>query len=222
MRGDIDLERPKRGITMPVVVDEVPFWLASEMWQEGGVNTNSTTHSTSTSGGTTTSANTAQGYTAREGEDPEQRTMTESAGEANISTSTDGYATTESEARNWSRGGGRSQTLRSVREERPTQTYSLEECLHLAMLKLRQLPKRIAVMKGDRKRTIQFKTADVSTPLDVLSLRARFRALIAERSEYLLPYAAAMAEIEERHAALGINMKIIAAEPPPFEEPRWS
>src|SRR5258707_4907320 len=30
MRGDIDLERPKKGFTMPVVVDEVPFWLESE------------------------------------------------------------------------------------------------------------------------------------------------------------------------------------------------
>jgi hypothetical protein len=217
MRGDIDLERPKKGFTMPVVVDEVPFWLDSETETAGGSSGTQTTRSSTSGQGTSSGTSHQEGRIEREGEELDQRNINEGNSEGESSFSSDGVAFAESEGRNWSQSHGRHQTLKPVRQERPTQLYSLDESLHLAQLKLQQLPKRIAIMKGDRKRTIRFKTLDVKDPLNVAGNLKRLRAIVAERSPYLIPRAEAEAQIAERRAALGIPAAGETIEPPLFE-----
>ncbi len=221
MRGDIDLERPKKGSMMPVVIDEVPFWLESESESEGGSTTTSYTRSYSVSEGSTETTTSSEGYTVRAGEESETRSINEGTGDGITRATTEGFAFGDSEGRSWSRSTSRHQTLKPVRVERATQFYSLDESLHLAQLKLTHLPKRIFIMKGERKRTTRLTTLDVVDPPKLPGILARFRTLIAERSPYLLPRAAAEAEIAARRAALGIGAPSGTTEPPPFEA-KWS
>jgi hypothetical protein len=167
MRGDIDLERPKKAFTMPVVVDEVPFWLESESESEGETRSTTTARTSTQGQGTSSGTQQSEGRIEREGEELDQRTINAGTNEGESSFSSEGVGFSESEGSQRSRTQGRHQTLKPVRQERPTQLYSLDESLHLAQLKLLQLPQRIAIMKGERKRTIRIKTLDVKDPLKV-------------------------------------------------------
>ena len=221
MRGDIDLDRPK--LTMPVVVDEVPFWLESESSSEGWATSWAATHSIASSEGSTVSTGTTTTYAAREGDDPEQRGVAESAGNAVSRASGQGIATSEGYSESYSRTRGRSETLRPVREERAVQFYSLDECLHLAQLTLRNLPDRAAVVKRRGMRTIRIMTPEVKPVLRLPRTTERFRALVCERSSYLVPFAAAQAEIEARR----MRLAHLAEEPmptplaPPLKDEGW-
>jgi Type IV secretion-system coupling protein DNA-binding domain len=209
MRGDIDLERPK--ITMPIVVDEIPFWLESDSSSEGWGTNRSTTYSITATDGITTSIGTGTTYTAGENDVPEQRGLSESASEATSHITAESFAVSDGYSRSGSRTTGRSQTLKPVREERAVQFYSLDESLHLAQLKLRNLPDRAAIVKRRGKRTVCIETAEVSGVLKLPRAVARFRALVAERSPYLLPRDAAELAIQERRRRLSQ----LAKEPPP-------
>lgn len=202
MRGDIDLERPKKGITMPVVVDEEPFWLESESYTESSSESRSTSDTTATGETAGSSEGTAELFHALEDMDPELRGLSAVRG-TNVSTSTNaGRAVSEGRALSTGRTLGRSQTLRSIREERSTQFYSLEESLHLAQLKLRNLPDRAAIVKRRNKRTVRVETLDVRDVLKLPKTAARFRARMAERSSYLVSREAAELEIETRQQRL--------------------
>ena len=221
MRGDIDLEKPKRGITSPIVVDEVPFWLESESSSEAWATNRSLTHGFITTDGSTASAGTSTTYTARDNDEPEQRSLAESASEATSRSTAESIAITEGSSHSHSRTSGRSQTLRAVREERPTHFYSLDESLHLAQLKLRNLPDRAAIVKRRGKRTIRVETTEVKDVLKLPQAVARFRTLVGERSAYLVPIALAQSEIEERRRRLFQRAEEPVSPVPPFEQPKW-
>lgn len=225
MRGDIDLERPKRGLTMPVVVDEVPFWLESESSTEGSATSRSVTHSVVTTEGSSTATSTSTTYTARENDEPEQRTVAEGASESEAASyaTAEGIAISEGYSHSHSRTRGRSQTLRPVREERPTQLYSLDESLHLAQLKLRNLPDRAAIVKRRGKRTIRVQTSEVKSVLKLPRTVARFRTLVCERSSYLVPLADAEAEIQQRRFRLSrLAEEPVSTQPePPLKDEGW-
>lgn len=204
MRGDIDLERPKRGITMPVVVDEVPFWLESESSSKGFTESHAVTQSFLTNDGTAISAGTSRGYSVSEGQGPEQTGAMESSVSTTSSSTSEGFAVTDSYSRSHSQTRGRSQTLRPVREERPTHFYSLEESLHLAQLKLRNLPDRAAIVKRRGKRTVRIETIETKPVLRVPAIIERFHAGIRERSSFVSDMAVAMAEIAVRQQSLSL------------------
>lgn len=174
----------------------------------------STTHSITTTEGVTTSTCTSTMYTARENDVPEQRGLSESTGEANHITG-ESFAESVGYSKSRGRTRGRSQTLKPVREERATQFYSLDEGLHLAQLKLRNLPDRAAIVKRRGKRTIRIETAEVKSVLKLPLSVARFRALVCERSSYLVPLADAEAAIEARR----LRLSQLADEPIPMPPP---
>jgi type IV secretion system coupling TraD/TrwB family protein len=198
MRGDLDLTKPKPGITMPVVVDEVPFWLESESTSEGYSSSRSSSESYSTSSGAGASTGTADSYSTPEGRDPEQRGQVLSRGESTSSAATSGTGSSSGSSESHSRTSGWSQTLRSVREERPTHFYSLEESLHLAMLKIRNLPDRTAIVKRRGMRTVQVTTVDLKPTLDAPKIVERFRKAVAAKSPYLASAASVQAELAAR------------------------
>ncbi len=212
MRGDIDLERPKQGITMPVVVDEVPFWLESESSSEGYTAGRSVTESTLMSEGTASAVSTSNAFSVVEGETPEQRGMTESASTTTSISVSEGYAVTEGYSRSQSQTRGRSQTLRSVREEWPTHFYTLEESLHLAQLKLRNLPDRAAIVKRRGQRTVRIETAEVKPVVRSTRIVERFRAAVSERSIFVSDIDAAEAEISARQQSLAPNQESASAQ----------
>jgi len=198
MRGDIDLQKPKPGISMPVVVDEEPFWLDSESTSVGHTSSWSTTESYSQGIGSGASSSTADSYFVTDNIDPELRGQVLSRSETSSSTLTTGSSYSTGGSESHARTTGRSQTLKSVREERPTHYYSLEESLHLAMLKIRNLPDRTAIVKRRGKRTVQVKTPDVKAALDVPKVVARFRERAATKSPYMARAAAVEAELVAR------------------------
>lgn len=202
MRGDIDLERPKRGITMPVVVDEVPFWLESESHTEGATESRASAESFATSETTGLSESTAQMFQSLVEANPELTGLVQTMSEARSTTTTTGYGASEGYATSASHTAGRAQTLRSVREERPTQFYSLEESLHLAQLKLRNLPDRAAIVKRRGKRTVRVETAEVKAVFTMPRAVERLHAQVSQKSAYLAPRAAVEAEIETRQKRL--------------------
>jgi hypothetical protein len=202
MRGDIDLERPKRGITTPVVVGEEPFWLESESESEGFATSRGITRSSSASETNSVSSGMGTVYIGGSGEELEQHGATEIAIETSGLTTTEDVATTETGSRSYARTKGRSQVLRSVREERPTHFYSLEESLHLAQLKLRNLPDRTAIVKRRGKRTVRIDTVDVEPVIDAPRIVERFRKTISGKSPYVSEIAVAEAEILDRQMSL--------------------
>ncbi|MEI9932659.1 MAG: type IV secretory system conjugative DNA transfer family protein [Rhizomicrobium sp.] len=190
MRGDVELATPKPGLTMPVVIGEEPFWLESESSSEGvSRNYSTTTGASSGEGKTETTSSVADG---EEG----------SSTEGSSSTISETMSVTEGRSTSSSRTRGRSQTLRSIREERPAHLYSLEESFHLAALALRNLPDRAAIVKRRGHRTVRVETIEVKPMLKMPDTAARFRDMVCERSPFVVGIAAAEAEIRERQAAL--------------------
>jgi len=218
MRGDIDLERPKRGITAPVVIGEEPFWLESESQSEGFSTASATTHSSSASDMNSESSGTSTLFSGAAGEPLEQRGATEISVGMSGRTTSEGVATTESESRSESRTSGRSQVLRSIREERPTHFYSLEESLHLAQLKLRNLPDRTAIVKRRGKRTVRIDMIEVRDVIDAPRIVERFRTAISSKSAYVSDISAAEAEILARQSALVSPVK---AKSKPGDDDFW-
>lgn len=201
MRGDIDLEKTK-AMTMPVVVGEVPFWLESESETEGSSSSHTYATSYSVSDGTGTSAGTSDSFAVFDGQDPEQRGTTTSAGESKVEITTTGISESVTTASSSSQTRGRAQTLRSVREERATQYYTLEESLHLAQLKLRNLPDRVAIVKRRGRHTVRVQTLEVKDPVALPQSKERFRERMAANSPFLISRDAALAEIKRRQSAM--------------------
>lgn len=199
MRGDIDLTKPKPGITMPVVVDEIPFWLESESSTEGYAHCTSYSESYTTGEAVTKSEGESATYAVINGNWNQQQTGSgTSAGESVASNTAMTTAWAEATTTSSGRTRGRSQTLKPVREERPTHFYSLEESLHLATLKIRNLPDRAAIVKRRGKRTIRVETLEVKPVLDAPKMLGRFRQKTLARSPFVSSSESALAEIEKR------------------------
>ncbi len=216
MRGDIDLESAK-SMTAPVVVDEVPFWLESTSESEGSATSRSYSESFSTTEGVGSSAGTSESYMVVDGQEMDDRTMAILASQSTSSTTTTGRSAGESFTTSQSRTVGRSQTLKAVRELRPTHYHTLEESLHLAQLKLRNLPDRAAIVKRRGKRTVRVETVEVKGVLNSKPILARFRERTSTKSPYMSPIAAARAEIEKRQADI-----FGTSEAPKGDEQFWS
>jgi hypothetical protein len=204
LRGDIDLRKPKHVVTMPVVVDDAPFWLESESWSESDTRSRATSESYSITESSGLSESTTETFSALEGEQPERHGLATTAGASSAISTTTGYATSEGEAHSTGHTKGRSQTLRAVREERLTaiQYYTLEESMHLAQLKLRNLPDQYAIVKRRGERTVQVKAVDIEPMLSLPATLGRFRGRVAATSPYVVTVEASRAEIAARAASL--------------------
>jgi hypothetical protein len=202
MRGDIDLEMPKRGLDMPVVVDEEPFWLESESGGEGRTTSHSFTRSSATTDSAGTAASEAEQYAVLRDGSSEQNGMALSAGNFAGSAMTTGWSESEAYGTSWSRNWGRAQTLKPVREWRHTAYYSLDECLHLAQLKLRNLRDQTAIVKRRGQRTVQVSTIEVKPLLKSPPIIARFRQKMSSRSAFVAQWSVAKAEVDGRLARI--------------------
>jgi len=199
MRGDLDLELPKTGLDMPVVVGEELAWLHSEGGSETASTVRTSTHGFSTSAGETRVQATADAFELVNGIERTNATgRTKSVSVSSQSVSAEAWSESaaigSAETKQW----GRSQTFRPVREWRHTAFHSLEECFHLAMLRIRNLPDQTAIVKRRGEMTVVVKTIAVRPTLAVKRIQARFRAKAAARSTFIIDTLAAQAAVDGR------------------------
>ncbi|HWB48625.1 MAG TPA: type IV secretory system conjugative DNA transfer family protein [Stellaceae bacterium] len=223
MRAEIELERPKWALTAPVVVGEETITLNSESTTETSTTNSSPTRTIVTTDGSATASGATTTYTAAEGETPEQWALAEAISEIASRTIAEGFATTEGYSHGYARSRGSAEALKSIREERPTTLYSLEEGLHLAQVALRNLPDRTAIVKRRGLSAVRIETPEVRNVLKLPRALARFRKSVGDRSPYLLTVTAAEAVITERRRRLSrlIEEPAPSAPPPPLKDEGW-
>lgn len=209
LRTTFNLEQPKHVLDKPVVVDEVPFWLESE----SETDTWGTTRTESESYGTGVTSGSGSGLADRY---DTQGNFIGSSGSTSGSDGTSeswGSSSTESTSEGGARSKGWSQTLRPVRVTMPTSVYSLDEALHLAIIKLRELPNRAAIVRRRGKPPVRFRTPEIKPALASEDGVGRFLERTREASPYLSGSDAADTEIASRLASIG------ARRPPPSDGP---
>lgn len=198
-RSSLKLDRPKHVLDKAVVVDEVPYWLDSESWTQSESSAESTTES-STWGSASGSSESLAGTYSAEGDGPyslvaslaSSLSESEGGGSSYMSSSTTGTSATH----------GRAQTLKPVRVTMPTAVHSLEEELHLAIVKLRELPNQAAIVKRRGRPPVRFRPATVNPPPVWDELRERFLATMRGSSPYIIATEQAEAAIAARAETL--------------------
>jgi hypothetical protein len=214
-RGTFNLERPKHVLDKPVVVDEVPYWLESE---SSGYSS-STTRTTGETSGWQSSSGTSEGTSESYGPDPngsDPYGVSRSAGSSSGQSSGVSSHASLGETDGWSRSSGRSQTLKPVRQMMPSAVYSLEEELHLAIVKLRSLPKQAAIVKRPNHLPVRITPTDVVPAASGRARAGGFVEAVRDASGFIAPAAVAEAEIAERLAQLRNR------EPPSEDTDFWS
>jgi len=152
MRGSFNLERPKHSLDKPHVVDEIPFWLESE----------SSAVSESRSQGTSESSGWSSATGLTENYDTDSNVI--GSGSSSGSGASGGWSTSDSTSTGRTVSHGYSQTLKPVRKTLPTAVHSLEEELHLAILKLRELPQRAAIVKRRGRQATRLVVPEIRPP----------------------------------------------------------
>lgn len=198
-RETFNLERPKRVLDKPVVIDEVPYWLESEGIGESFSTTRTQGGTSGWSSSTGSSESASEQYGAQSG-DPYGRGL--SSGTSSSETYSEGSSWSESETHGRSRTNGRSQTLKPVRQIMPTAVHSLEEELHLKVVKLRGLPKQAATVKRPNRFPVRFTPTDVVPPASGRVRAPAFVEATRGASGFIAPAERVDAEIAERQAQL--------------------
>lgn len=199
-RSTFNLERPKRSLDKPIVVDEVPYWLESEGWTESE-STTTTTAESSTWGHTTGAFEGLGEQYGADGGGPYGQTA--STGSSSSDSESWGTSTSRSETSGSSSSRGRAQTLKPIRVTMPTAVHSLDEELHLAIVKLRELPNQAAIAKRPGRPPVRFRPTTVKPALVWTERATGFLTDSRAQSPYIVECAAAEAEIAARTAALG-------------------
>jgi len=198
-RSSFNLERPKHILDKPIVVDEVPYWLESETDTESSSSTFSTSETSSWGSSSAISEGSSEHF------DEYDRDR----GSGSVSSRSDGsfesYGSTQSssETTGQSRSRGRSQTLKPVRQIMATAVHSLEEELHLAIVKLRELPKQAAIVKRRGHPPVRFRPSDVKGPLVSGGRVADFVGRVRTATPFISSAEDADQELIARSDALG-------------------
>lgn len=199
LRNSFNLEQPKHILDKPIVVDEVPFWLESESDTESWSNSRTTSENYGYGSSSGDSDGSSETY-------DRQGNVISSSGSTGASSGTSetwGSSSSESISHGGSRTSGRSQTLKPVRVTMPTAVHSLEEVTHLAIVKLRELPNRAAIVRRRGKPPVRIRTPEIKPALASDDGVNRFLDRTRNASPYLSVVADADAEIALRERTIG-------------------
>ena len=188
--GELDLEKIKHTFDRPVVVDHVPVWLESEGESEGASWSDQETNSS--------------GFTT--GFDSEGAAR--GRGESNSAGSGSTYGGS------YQNSHGRQQTLRPLLAVMPSQGYSLDELLHLAVVRLVNQPARHAVAKILGQRSLDLLVPEVRDGIAGPERIGRMSQKTIETTPFIRPIDQAIEEIRARRARL-----VTAAGAPLLNEP---
>jgi hypothetical protein len=192
-RSSFNLERPKHVLDKPIVVDEVPYWLEAETDAEGGSHTNTTSCSYSSGGSLGEASGSAELFNV----EAQVRGTTNVSSTSTGAFETMGTADAHARSDSWSSARGRAQTFKPVRQTMATAVHSLEEELHFAIVKLRELPKQAAVVKRRGRPPVRFRPSTIASPL---SAPTRVSAFI-ERTLLATPFLAPADQVDEAMAS---------------------
>jgi hypothetical protein len=218
MRDSFNLERPKHILDKPTVVGDELIWLESVGTGESTTRGFGTAEVSSWSEQAGSSAMTGESYSVLAGYDPLQTGMQLAAGTSMGSGTGGASSVSEFYGRTTSSTRGVHQALRSRYEVRPTQVHSLEEEVHLAIVKLREQKNRSSIVKLRGEKAKGTIVPDVVPSLASPARIAEFRDIARSRSEYLSSSNLAEAEIAARHAGLGFG----GQKKPPGDEEFWT
>lgn len=198
LRTSFNLEQPKHVLDKPVVVDEVPFWLENESEGESW----STTRTWGESAGFGSSSGSSQGSGETFDRFGNPLGFSGSTGLTSGTSESWGMSSSESRSDGGSRASGRAQTLKSVRVTLPTAVHSLDEAIHLAVVKLRELPNRAAIVRRRGKPPVRIRTPEIKPALASDAGVDRFLGRARAASPYLREAAEADGEIARRMATI--------------------
>ncbi len=122
-------------------------------------------------------------------------------------TSHEAVSQSEGEQAGWSVTRGQTETLRSIREIMPTAVYPLEEEIHTAIVKLRDLPERTIVLKRISGPVTEVTIPEIRRGVASRRLIETFVATTRDQSPFIRPVAVVTAEIAQRAADLRLEHK---------------
>lgn len=204
MRDSFNLERPKRSLDKPVVVGDELIWLEGHATAEGHSVGRSSAMMESWSEHSGASAAVGESYRVFEWDDPLQTGMQLASGTS--SGAGRGGASSEGEfvSRTTSASRSSHQALRARYEVRPMQVHSLEEEVHLAILKLKEQKNRNAIVKLRGQKAKGVSVPEVNAALANPVRIEEFKRIARERSGYMSLASHADAEISARRTSLGM------------------
>lgn len=209
-RSTYDLERPKHAFDRPMVVGERIGWLLNESETNG----TSSSHGYSVGESDSASASISTSFGAAEGARGEPMSESETSGSGQTFSASASWSETTSH----SNTSGRSQALIPEWANTSTTGYQLEEVRHLAILKMRQLPKRTAIVKRGARDPVRMRVADVSEPL-VTPARVRE---IGERIRGGTPFVARAADADREIAERALGLEVRNPSAPDSDDAFWS
>lgn len=101
-----------------------------------------------------------------------------------------------------SRSQGGSEVLEPFLTDSPTAVYSLESVRHMAVVRLRNIPPRHAVVKGAATPSFDINTFEMKKPLVTPRMVANFTRAVLAQSPYCIPAAEARAALSDRQQQL--------------------
>ena len=205
MRDSFNLERPKRSLDKPVVVGDELIWLDSYGTSESAAHSVGSGEAQSWSDMQAISGSTSDSFSVSNWSIPTRIGTQLSTGDS--SGTGVGGARSSFESAGYASGSSRGshQALRPIYEVRPTQMHSLEEEVHLAIVKLREQKNRCAIVKLRGKKAQGVFVPDVKTALASAKQIREFKAASQTASEYISLTSSVDAEVAVRHATLGVG-----------------
>ena len=186
-RSEYDLERPVANMIRPTAVGQVRALLRSENNASAGV----------WGGGTSDVTNV--GSTTGERIDADGNPI----GGAFVSSSAGGAkARTYFDSSMESQSVGQHETFQTVYEERPTENWSLERNIHEGVVRMRDLPKRRAIVKVPGKKSVEITTPFIPDPFTRDTTAAKAMDKILNESTYAVPRHFVSHEFKNRQADL--------------------
>lgn len=207
--GELNLEEEKRSLSKPVVVGHEVIWLE---------NTSSTTSTGRSEGGgdgwsETRNRNESDSVTYRD-EWFLQEELSRTTGSGSSFGTGASHSSSWSETETHSSGSGMSQSLAPILQERPTAVFSLEEQIHKAAARLRNLPAQQAVVKIPHRWSVGIRAMPVEPGYARDERVERFREETFRRT----PFASPTREVEAELAARRERLEASVRPPPPDPE----
>jgi len=218
--SELNLNAAKKKFATPMIVDYTIEWLASEGTSRGSSVTESETETTGTGESRSASVsessplnNTWQLFTPPTG--------TQSVASGRTTFLTEQSSTSRAETTSYAQNTGQHQTFRPILQKGPGIPKSLEELVHEAMVRLKDLPQQSAIFKPIGRRSVRIETPTIIPSVAREKRVDDFVAGVLERSGFSALYDTVTKEIEERLRTLGAPSEAVqlTAEPEHFREP---
>ena len=218
--SEFNLNAAKKKFATPTVVGYTVEWLESESESRGSSVTESESQTTGT--GESLSSSMSESTPLNPGfQFFTPTTGTQSEGSGRTTFLTEQSSSSRAETTSHAQSTGRHQSLRPVLEKGPGIPKPLEEQVHEAMVRLKDLPQQSAIFKPIGRRSVRIETPTIIPSVASEKRVDAFVADVLERSGFSALYDTVTKEIEERLRNLSAPSEAVSltSEPEHFREP---